>query len=93
MATEQPHIRHSKRFDQILDRIAACEDWAALGAVVEGVDEHWGELGLTIREVELIGQNARYRASKLPEDANAAHTEYADEQMAIRAARKGAKAA
>mgnify|MGYP003136716742 CR=1 FL=1 len=93
MATEQPHIRHSKRFDQILDRIAACEDWAALGAVVEGVDEHWGELGLTIREVELIGQNARYRASKIPEDANAAHTEYADEQMAIRAARKGAKAA
>ena len=93
METEQRHIRHSQRFNTILDRIAACDDWIALGAVLDGVDDHWRELGLTAKEIELINQNAKYRASKIPEDANAKHTDYADEQMAIRAARTEAKAA
>ena len=88
MATER-HIRHPEAFDQCLNRIAACADWTALGAVLDGVDAHWKKLGLTLDEVELISRNAQYWATKIPEEPQTAeHAEYAEQQMATRAARQ-----
>ncbi|MAH50324.1 hypothetical protein CMI37_31170 [Candidatus Pacearchaeota archaeon] len=81
MNTENRHIRHPPAFDKILDRIDACEDWDALGAVLRGTDAHWKAIGLTAEEVDLIAMNAKHRSTKVPESQTDA---YADEQMARR---------
>ena len=66
MDTENRHIHHSKAFDQILGRIASCEDWTQLERITDGIDGNYAALGLHEGELELIIQNVQYRATKSP---------------------------
>jgi len=90
MATENRHIHHSKAFDQILGRIASCEDWTQLGGITDGIDSTYAALGLLDGELQLIIQNAKYRATKIPESITPDNEAYAAAQMAERKYRREA---
>jgi hypothetical protein len=81
MDTNNRHIHHSKAFDQILGRIASCEDWAQLECITGGIDDTYTALGLLDGELELIIHNARYRAMKIPESIAPDNEAYAAAQM------------
>ena len=90
MDTENRHIRHSKAFDQILGRIASCEDWTQLGGITDGIDSNYSALGLLDGELQLIIQNAKYRATKIPESITPDNEAYAAAEMAKRKHRREA---
>lgn len=90
MDTENRHIRHSTAFDQILGRIASCEDWTQLGGITDGIDSTYAALGLLSGELELIIQNAKYRATRIPESIPLDNSAYATAQMAEREHRREA---
>ena len=92
MDTENRHIHHSKAFDQILGRIASCEDWTQLERITDGIDGNYAALGLHEGELELIIQNVKYRATKIPESIAPDNSAYAAAQMAERKNRRGAAA-
>ena len=90
MDTENRHIRHSTAFDQILGRIASCEDWTQLGGITDGIDSTYAALGLLDGELQLIIQNAKYRATRIPESIPLDNSAYAAAQMAEREHRREA---